>query len=86
MMGWRDTLVQRSNLITQQSHCLGALNNNTLMETVLTAKEVMKTLKISENTLIRLESEGLIVPDFRLGNRKRYYQSSLEKQLKKLPN
>jgi DNA-binding transcriptional MerR regulator len=56
------------------------------METVLTAKEVMKYLKISENTLLRLESEGSIEPDFRLGNRKRYYHSSLEKQLKKLRN
>jgi DNA-binding transcriptional MerR regulator len=54
------------------------------METLLTAKEVMKHLKISENTLLRLEAEELIVPDFRLGNRKRYYHSSLEKQLKKL--
>jgi DNA-binding transcriptional MerR regulator len=54
------------------------------METVLTAKEVMKYLRISENTLLRLENELLIVPDFRLGNRKRYYQSSIEAQLKKL--
>ena len=34
--------------------------------------------------LLRLESELQIVPDFRLGNRKRYYQSSIEAQLKKL--
>lgn len=54
------------------------------METVMTAKEVMKYLKISENTLLKLETKMQIVPDFRLGNRKRYYQTSLEAQLKKL--
>jgi phage antirepressor YoqD-like protein len=56
------------------------------METVLTARDVMKYLKISENTLLKLETELKIIPDFRLGNRKRYYQSSLEAQLKKLPS
>jgi hypothetical protein len=56
------------------------------METVWTAKDVMKFLGICENTLLRLEREMQIVPDFRLGNRKRYYPSSIEAQLKKLPN
>jgi hypothetical protein len=50
----------------------------------MTAKEVMTNLKIIENTLLRLETEMQIVLDFRLGNRKRYYQSSIQAQLKKL--
>jgi len=45
---------------------------------------MMKYLKVSPDTMQRLENELLIVPDFRLGNRKRYYQSSIEAQLKKL--
>lgn len=50
----------------------------------LTAKDVMQYLQVSENTLLKYEREGIITPDFRLGNRKRYYMSSLEKQIKKL--
>ena len=48
---------------------------------ILTAKDVMRLLKISENTLLRLESELAIKPDFRLGNRKRYYKNNLLKRL-----
>ncbi len=55
-----------------------------MFDAVLTSKDVMKHLKISENTLLKLEQENKITPDFRLGNRKRYYMASLEKQLKKL--
>ena len=51
---------------------------------VLTAKDVMDYLQVSENTLLKYEREGKITPDFRLSNRKRYYMSSLERQLKKL--
>jgi DNA-binding transcriptional MerR regulator len=50
---------------------------------ILTSKQVMYLLQISENTLLRLESELKIVPDFRLGNRKRYYKSKLLERLEK---
>jgi DNA-binding transcriptional MerR regulator len=54
-----------------------------MFDEILTARDVMKLLKISENTLLRLESDLIIKPDFRLGNRKRYYKSNLLKQVNK---
>jgi DNA-binding transcriptional MerR regulator len=44
---------------------------------ILTAKQVMELLNICENTLLRLERDGAITVDFRLGNRKRYYKDKL---------
>ncbi|MDB5228907.1 MAG: hypothetical protein JWN78_3100 [Bacteroidota bacterium] len=49
---------------------------------ILTAKQVMQMLQISENTLLRLEAFGTIKPSFRLSNRKRYLVSHIMKQLK----
>lgn len=51
---------------------------------ILTAKELQELLKISKNTLLGLEKAEVIVPDFRMGNRKRYYMASILKSIKKL--
>jgi len=51
---------------------------------ILTAKDVQHYLKISKNTLLDLEREEVITPDFRIGNRKRYRMSSILKSIKKM--
>ncbi len=51
---------------------------------IMTFKDVQKLLKISKNTLLGLERDLLIVPDFRIGNRKRYFLRSIEKSIKKM--
>ncbi len=53
---------------------------------IMTSRDVMKYLQISENTLLRLESDLQVVPDFRIGNRKRYYKTSLDRQISKFDN
>lgn len=53
-------------------------------QVILTSKDVMNYLKVSENTLISYEKQGYIIPDFRLGNRKRYYESSIMKSLERM--
>jgi DNA-binding transcriptional MerR regulator len=54
------------------------------MERIYTSREIMQILNICENTLISYEKKGLITPCFRLGNRKRYYESSVIKLLSRL--
>jgi predicted site-specific integrase-resolvase len=44
----------------------------------------MDFLNICENTLLKLEREGKINIDFRLGNRKRYFQENIIKSLGKM--
>lgn len=56
----------------------------TMYDDILTSSELLEVLKISKNTLLKLEKELKIIPDLRLGNRKRYYRSSIDRQLKKL--
>lgn len=51
---------------------------------ILTANDVLELLQISKSTLIKLERELVIVPDFRIGNRKRYYLKSILKYIKKM--
>jgi DNA-binding transcriptional MerR regulator len=51
---------------------------------IITSKDVQELLRISKNTLLGLEKELIIIPDFRIGNRKRYYTKSIEKYLKKM--
>ncbi|WP_411894267.1 MerR family transcriptional regulator [Winogradskyella sp. A2] len=51
---------------------------------IMTSRDVMALLQISENTLLKYERIGIIKVDFRLGNRKRYYWSSIEKSLIRL--
>ena len=51
---------------------------------IMTSKDVQELLKISKNTLLGLERDLTIEPDFRIGNRKRYYRKSIEKSIKKM--
>ncbi len=51
---------------------------------ILTSKDVQELLQISKNTLLKLERELQIVPDFRIGNGKRYYITSIVKSIKKM--
>lgn len=51
---------------------------------IMTSKEVQDLMKISKNTLIGLEKDLVIKPDFRVGNRKRYYRKSIEKSIKRM--
>lgn len=44
----------------------------------------MQMLGICENTLLDMERDERIVIDFRIGNRKRYYQKNVLASLKKL--
>lgn len=48
---------------------------------VLNSRQVMELLGICENTLLKYERLGEIVIDFRIGNRKRYYQGNVLKSL-----
>lgn len=41
-------------------------------------------LSICENTLLKLERNGVIKVDFRLGNRKRYFEVNIIKSLEML--
>jgi predicted site-specific integrase-resolvase len=41
------------------------------------SRQVMQILGICENTLLRLEREGKINIDFRIGNRKRYFLKNI---------
>jgi DNA-binding transcriptional MerR regulator len=51
---------------------------------ILTSGEVMSMLSICENTLLKYEKIGVIEIDFRIGNRKRYYEENIYKSLKRL--
>lgn len=51
---------------------------------ILNSRDVMNWLGICENTLLRMEKDGDIKIDFRIGNRKRYYESNIIKSLGKL--
>jgi hypothetical protein len=51
---------------------------------ILTSRDVMAMLGICENTLLKMESEGNIVIDFRISNRKRYYHKNVLGSLRKL--
>ncbi|MDA7803894.1 hypothetical protein N8987_04895 [Crocinitomix sp.] len=53
-------------------------------KTILTSRDVMAMLCVCENTLLKMESDGRIKVDFRIGNRKRYYLSNITKSLSKL--
>lgn len=53
---------------------------------ILTSRDMMKMLSISENTLLAMEEDERIKIDFRIGNRKRYYTKNIEKSLSKLQN
>ena len=57
---------------------------NKLDKQILTSRDVMQMLGICENTLLKMESEGTIVIDFRISNRKRYYLKNVLGSLKKL--
>jgi predicted site-specific integrase-resolvase len=48
-----------------------------MVKKILNSREVMEYLSISENTLLKYESAGVIKIAFRLGNRKRYYVDDL---------
>lgn len=51
---------------------------------ILTSNDVMQMLNICENTLLKMESDGRIVIDFRISNRKRYYLKNVLNSLAKL--
>jgi predicted site-specific integrase-resolvase len=51
---------------------------------ILTSRDVMEMLNICKNTLLKLERNGKIKIDFRLSNRKRYYENNIFKALNKL--
>jgi predicted DNA-binding transcriptional regulator AlpA len=51
---------------------------------ILDSRDVMKFLGICENTLLKMEKDGRINIDFRLGNRKKYFQKNIIKSLDKL--
>jgi len=55
-----------------------------MTRSILTSKDVMQILNICENTLLKLEREGRIKPDFRISNRKRYYSDNLEKSVRRM--
>lgn len=44
---------------------------------ILNSRGVMELLSICENTLLKLERDGIITVDFRISNRKRYYQKNI---------
>jgi hypothetical protein len=44
---------------------------------ILNSRQVMELLSICENTLLKLERDGILNVDFRIGNRKRYYQKNI---------
>jgi hypothetical protein len=46
---------------------------------ILNSRGVMKLLCICENTLLKLERDGVIAVDFRISNRKRYYLNNILK-------
>ena len=48
---------------------------------VLNSRQVMNFLNICENTLLKLEREGKVKIDFRLGNRKRYFKENIIKSV-----
>ena len=54
------------------------------MGEILNSRQVMTILGICENTLLRMEKDGEIVIDFRIGNRKRYYLKNIIKSLGQL--
>lgn len=54
------------------------------MEEILNSRQVMKFLGICENTLLRMEKDGDITIDFRIGNRKRYYKRNIIKSISQL--
>jgi hypothetical protein len=61
-----------------------SLKSLTMNSKILTSRDVMKMLNVCENTLLKLERNGTIKIDFRLSNRKRYYESNIFKALNKL--
>lgn len=58
-----------------------ALNTFIEMGEILNSRQVMGLLGICENTLLRMEKDGEILIDFRIGNRKRYYLKNVTKSL-----
>ena len=48
---------------------------------ILNSRGVMELLSICENTLLKLERDGVIAVDFRISNRKRYFQNNILKSL-----
>ena len=54
------------------------------MNEILNSRQVMRFLGICENTLLKMEREEIILIDFRISNRKRYYKRNIEKSLEKL--
>ncbi len=57
-----------------------------MQKQILNSRDVMKFLGVCENTLLKLERIGKIKVDFRIGNRKRYYQENILKSLESLGN
>lgn len=53
------------------------------METLVTAKEVGKFLKLSESTIYKLAAEGEI-PGFKIGDSWRFDLKDIEKMIQKL--
>lgn len=54
------------------------------MNIILNSRQIMTMLGICENTLLRMERDGDIKIDFRIGNRKRYYHQNIIKSINKL--
>jgi DNA-binding transcriptional MerR regulator len=50
---------------------------------ILNSRQVMALLGICENTLLKYERLEVINVDFRIGNRKRYYQENVLKSFEK---
>ena len=50
---------------------------------ILNSRQVMALLGICENTLLKYERLEVIEVDFRIGNRKRYYQENILKSFEK---
>ena len=48
---------------------------------ILNSRKVMNFLNICENTLLKLEREGKVKIDFRLGKKKRYFKDNIIKSL-----
>lgn len=57
-----------------------------MQKQILNSRDVMKFIGVCENTLLKLERLGKIKIDFRIGNRKRYYQENILKSLESLGN
>ncbi|MEO8515512.1 MAG: hypothetical protein ABI426_02145 [Flavobacterium sp.] len=53
---------------------------------ILNSRGVMALLEICENTLLKMESDGRIVVDFRISNRKRYYLKNVLDSISRLQN